>query len=42
MDALDVFGVGAKVGRMVDLVFEELYEFVSEVAWKGGGNVRCR
>lgn len=25
MDALDVFGAGAEVGRVVDFVFEELF-----------------
>ena len=45
MDTLDVFGVGAKVGCMVDFVFEELCGLVIEVrswAWKRGMNVRCR
>lgn len=45
MDALNIFRVGAKESRMVDFVFEELCELVSEIqsrAWKRGENVQCR
>ena len=42
MDALDVFRVGAKVGRMVDFIFEKLCELFREGLEEEGENVRCR
>ena len=41
MDALDVFRVGAKVGCMVDFVFEKLCELVSRAARKMEERATC-